>query len=161
MAYNKIYFFLIFIFFAINSCYHPSTYPFIDSKKRIEIGKFSEKIKIPRRSIAFDFKKNMEEYILNKNPYSLAIRNGDVILEGEFLECIIIPIGGSHLKKIQIKAKIYYRDRFDPDQSWEKHFLISEKFYHKKELFLKKSIDRIIEKLTIQVYHEIFKENKN
>ncbi|WP_185853180.1 hypothetical protein [Blattabacterium cuenoti] len=159
MACNKII--LTLIFFTVTSCSHPSLYSFFDIKKTIEIGDFSENINIPRRSIAFDFRKYLEDYIMKHNPSNLVLKDGDAILEGTFLDYIIVSTKNHPLKKIQITVKIYYRDNFEPEKSWEQCFVISEDFYHKKELFLERPIDKIIEKLTIQVYHKIFNENNN
>ncbi|WP_185859144.1 hypothetical protein [Blattabacterium cuenoti] len=159
MAYNKIVFILM--FFVFTSCYHPSIYSFFNPKKTIEIGEFSEKINIPRRSIAFDFKKYLEDYIMIHNPSNLVLKDGDAILEGKFLDYIILSRKNYPLRKIQVTVKIYYKDNFEPEKNWEKCFVISEDFYHKKELFLEKPIDKIIEKLTIQVYKKIFNENNN
>ncbi|WP_185861990.1 hypothetical protein [Blattabacterium cuenoti] len=157
MVYKKN--FLLFILFFFSSCYHPSISSFFDIKKTIEIGEFSEKINIPRRSISFDFKRYIEDYIMKHRPSNLVLRNGDVVLEGIFLKYAIYPGKNYPLKKIQITAKIYYKDNFEPEKSWEQCFVISEEFYHKKNLFLKKTIDKIIEKLTIQVYHQIFSDD--
>ncbi|WP_185865858.1 hypothetical protein [Blattabacterium cuenoti] len=159
MACNKIIF--TFMFFVFTSCYHPSISSFFDIKKTIEIGEFSEKIDLPRRSIAFDFRKNLEEYIMTHNPSNLVLKDGDVILEGKFLDYIIISNINNPIRKIQVTAQISYKDNFEPEKNWEKCFIISEDFYYKKELFLEKPIDKIIEKLTIQVYQKIFNENND
>ncbi|ACY40227.1 hypothetical protein BLBBGE_205 [Blattabacterium sp. (Blattella germanica) str. Bge] len=157
MAYKKLIF--IFIFLTITSCYHPSFSSFFDIKKTIEIGNFSEKINLPRRSVAFDFKRYIEDYIMKRNPSNLVFKDGDAVLEGIFLNYTITSMKNCPFKKIQITAKIYYRDNFEPEKNWEECFVISEDFSHKKDLFLEKPIDRIIEKLTVQVYHKIFNEN--
>lgn len=140
----------------IVSCYHSS---FFDTKKTIEIGKFSESVNIPQRSISFDFKRSIEDYIMKHNPSNLVLKNGDVVLEGVFLNYAIIPMENYPLKKMKVTAKIYYRDNFEPEKNWEKCFVASEEFYNnKKNLFSKEIIDKIIEKLTIQVYHKIFND---
>ncbi|WP_185872067.1 hypothetical protein [Blattabacterium cuenoti] len=165
MDYKKIYFFFIFLFISITitSCSYTSIYSFFYPIKTIEIGDFSEEmnIHIPRRSISFDFKKNIENYILKHNPSYLALKDGDIILEGKFLDYAIIPTENYSLKKIQITVKICYKDNLEPEQNWEQNFIVSEYFYYKKNLFLEEIINKIIEKLTIQVYQKIFYENNN
>ncbi|WP_238784348.1 hypothetical protein [Blattabacterium cuenoti] len=144
------------------SCYHSSISSFFDTKKTIEIGEFSENINIPRRSISFDFKKSIEDYIMKHNPSNLVLRNGDVVLEGVFLNYAIIPLDNFPLKKIKVTAKIYYIDNSEPEKNWEESFVVSEVFFNnKKNLFSKKIIDKIIEKLTIQVYHKIFHDSND
>ncbi|AFJ90859.1 hypothetical protein [Blattabacterium sp. (Blaberus giganteus)] len=159
MAYKKIFF--VFILFFIVSCYDSSVSSFFDEKKTIEIGKFSEVVNIPKRSISLDFKKNIEDYIMKHNPHNLVIKNGDVVLEGIFLNYAIIPIENYPLKKIKVTAKIYYIDNLEPEKNWEKCFVVSEEFYNKKNFFSKEIIDKIISKLTVQVYRKIFYDYKN
>ncbi|BAM99709.1 hypothetical protein [Blattabacterium cuenoti] len=154
MAYKKFFFVFIFILIMIISCYHSS---FFDENKTIEIGKISEQVNIPRRSISFDFKKSLEDYIMKHNPSNLVLKNGDVVLEGVFLNYAIIPLENYPLKKIKVTVKISCIDNSEPKNNWEKTFVVSEVFSkNKKNLFSKEIIDKIIEKLTIQVYHKIF-----
>ncbi len=142
----------------IISCYHSS----FDEKKTIEIGEISEQVNIPRRSISFDFKKSIEDYIMKHNPSNLVLKNGDVVLQCVFLHYAIIPLENDPLKKIKVTAKISYIDKSEPEKSWEKSFVVSEVFpKNKKDLFSKEIIDKIIEKLTIQVYHKIFYDFDN
>ncbi|WP_185849071.1 hypothetical protein [Blattabacterium cuenoti] len=158
MAYKR--FFFIFIFtFSIISCYHSSISSFFDPKKTIEIGEITEVVNIPKRSISFDFKRNIMDYIMKHNPSNLVLRNGDVVLEGVFLNYAIIPMENYPLKKIKVTAKIYYRDNFEPEKNWEESFVVSEEFYNKKNFFSKEIIDKIIEKLTVKVYHKIFHDS--
>ncbi|WP_341651502.1 hypothetical protein [Blattabacterium cuenoti] len=153
MAYKKIFFVFIFIFFMIISCYHSS----FDENKTIEIGEISEQVNIPKRSISFDFKRSIEDYIMKHSPSNLVLKNGDVVLKCVFLNYAIIPLENYPLKKIKVTAKISYIDNSEPEKSWEKTFVVSEVFSkNKKNLFSKEIIDKIIEKLTIQVYHKIF-----
>ncbi|QIK16592.1 hypothetical protein G9C01_01330 [Blattabacterium sp. DPU] len=159
MDYKKIIFF--FMFFMIVSCYHSSFSSLFDANKTIEIGDISEVVNIPKRSISFDFKKSIEEYIMKHNPSNLVLKNGDVVLEGVFLHYAIIPMENYPLKKIKVTAKISYKDQIEPEKSWEENFTVSEEFYNKKNLFSKEIIDKIIEKLTIQVYHKIFHDPNN
>ncbi|WP_341664909.1 hypothetical protein [Blattabacterium cuenoti] len=152
MGYKKIFFVFIF-FIIIISCYHSS----FDEKKTIEIGEFSEQVNIPRRSISFDFKKSIEDHIMKHNSSNLVLENGDVVLKCVFLNYAIIPLENYPLKKIKVTAKISYTDNTEPEKSWEKSFVVSEVFSKNKEnIFSKEIIDKIIEKLTIQVYHKIF-----
>ncbi|WP_235043321.1 hypothetical protein [Blattabacterium sp. (Nauphoeta cinerea)] len=145
---------------TFNSCYYSSL--FFDTKKTIEIGDISEVVNIPRRSISFDFKKSIENYIMKHSPANLALKNGDVILEGVFLNYAIIPVENQQLKKIKVTAKISYKDIYEPEKNWEKSFVVSEIFKNnKKDLFPKEVIDKIIEKLTIQVYQKIFDDFRN
>ncbi|WP_341663315.1 hypothetical protein [Blattabacterium cuenoti] len=158
MAYKKIFFVFIFTFFMIISCYHSS----FDENKTIEIGEISEQVNIPRRSISFDFKKSIEDYIMKHNPSNLVLKNGDVVLKCVFLNYAMIPLENYPLKKIKVTAKISYIDNSEPEKSWEKSFVVSEVFSKdKKNLFSKEIIDNIIEKLTIQVYHKIFYDFDN
>ncbi|WP_238784767.1 hypothetical protein [Blattabacterium cuenoti] len=145
---------------TFNSCYYSSL--FFDTKKTIEIGNISEVVNIPRRSISFDFKRSIENYIMKHNPANLALKNGDVILEGVFLNYAIIPLEDKPLKKIKVTARISYKDIYEPEKNWEKDFVVSEVFQkNKKNLFSKEVIDKIIEKLTIQVYRKIFDDLQN
>ncbi|WP_185866990.1 hypothetical protein [Blattabacterium cuenoti] len=160
MVYKKFFFVFIFIFFMI-SCYHPSISSFFDIKKTIEIGEFSEVVNIPRRSFSFDFKKNIEDYIMKHNPSNLVLKNGDAVLKSVFLNYAIIPLENYPLKKIKVTVKISYKDNFEPKKNWEEYFVVSEEFYNKKNLFSKEIIDKIIEKLTIQVYQKIFHDPNN
>ncbi|BBA17350.1 hypothetical protein [Blattabacterium cuenoti] len=155
MAYKKIFFILTFISsYMMFSCYHSS---FSDKKKTIEIGKITERVNIPRRSISFDFKRSIEDYIMEHNPSNLVIKNGDVVLEGTFLHYAVIPLEDSPLKKIKLTMKIYYKDKIEPEKNWEKCFNVSENFSrNEKDIFSKKIIDKIIENLTTEVYREIF-----
>ncbi|WP_185861118.1 hypothetical protein [Blattabacterium cuenoti] len=156
MAYKN--FIFIFILF-LTSCYHSS---FLDIKKTIEIGTFSEVVNIPQRSISFDFKRSVEDYIMKHNPSNLVLRNGDSVLEGVFLNYAIIPMENYPLKKIKVTARISYKDQYEPEKNWEENFVVSEEFYkNKKNLFPKETIDKIIEKLTIKVYNKIFDSNNN
>ncbi|WP_238784845.1 hypothetical protein [Blattabacterium cuenoti] len=141
----------------IISCHRSSFSSFFDENKTIEIGEFSEQVNIPRRSISFDFKKSIENYIMEHKPSNLVLKNGDVVLEGVFLQYAIIPLENHPLKKIKITAKISYKDKSEPEKSWKKTFIVSEDFHkNKKNLFSKEIIDKIIEKLTIKVYYKIF-----
>ncbi|WP_341656710.1 hypothetical protein [Blattabacterium cuenoti] len=158
MVYKKNLFVFVFIFFMIISCYHS----YFDENKTIEIGEFSEHVNIPRRSISFDFKKNIEDYIMKHNPSNLVLKNGDVVLKCVFLNYAIIPLENCPLKKIRVTAKISYIDNSEPKKSWEKHFVISEVFSkNEKNVFSKEIIDKIIEKLTTQVYYKIFYDFNN
>ncbi|WP_341654166.1 hypothetical protein [Blattabacterium cuenoti] len=157
MAYKKIFFVFIFIFFMIIGCYHS----FFDEKKTIEIGEISEQVNIPKRSISFDFKKSIENYIMKHHPSNLVLKNGDVVLKCVFLNYAIIPLEDLPLKKIKVTAKISYIDNSEPEKSWEKSFVVSEVFSKEKtNLFSKEIVDKIIEKLTIQVYHKIFYDSE-
>ncbi|WP_341662250.1 hypothetical protein [Blattabacterium cuenoti] len=137
----------------IISCYHSS----FDENKTIEIGEITEHVNIPKRSISFDFKRSIEDYIMKHNPSNLVLKNGDVVLQCVFLNYAIIPLENDPLKKIKVTAKISYIDKSEPEKSWEKSFVVSEVFpKNKTNPFSKEIIDKIIEKLTIQVYHKIF-----
>ncbi|WP_185869460.1 hypothetical protein [Blattabacterium cuenoti] len=142
--------FFIYTFFFI-SCYQPTFYSFFSQKKTIEIGEFIEKINLPGRSISFDFKKSLETYIIKHGYSNLVLENGNIILEGIFLNCTI----NNSFKKIQIITKIFYKDNLDPKKNWEKNFTISENYYKEDNIFLDKTIDEIIKKLTIKVYNNI------
>ncbi len=162
MAYKKIFFIFTFIFFMIVSCNHSSISSFFDLKKTIEIGEITEVVNIPGRSISFDFKRSIENYIMKHNPSNLVLKNGDVVLEGVFLSYAIIPLDNYPLKKIKVTAKISYLDKIEPEKNWEKCFVVSEEFYNnKKNLFSKEIIDKIIEKLTIEVFRKIFNNSNN
>ncbi|WP_238784982.1 hypothetical protein [Blattabacterium cuenoti] len=144
------------------SCYHSSISSFFNTKKTIEIGEFSESVNIPRRSISFDLKKSIENYIMKHNPSNLVLKNGDVVLEGVFLNYAIIPLENYPLKKIKVTAKICYTDNTEPEKNWEESFVASEVFFNnKKNLFSKEIIDKIIKKLTIQVCHKIFHDSND
>ncbi|WP_238784390.1 hypothetical protein [Blattabacterium cuenoti] len=96
---------------------------------------------------------------MKHSPSNLVLKNGDILVEGIFLDYAIIPTNNYPLKKIKITAKIYYIDNFNPKKNWEECFIVSEEFYHKKNFFLKETFDKVIEKLTIQVYKKIFIDN--
>ncbi|WP_238784122.1 hypothetical protein [Blattabacterium cuenoti] len=146
----------------IVSCNHSSISSFFDLKKTIEIGEITEVVNIPGRSISFDFKRSIENYIMKHNPSNLVLKNGDVVLEGVFLSYAIIPLDNYPLKKIKVTAKISYLDKIEPEKNWEKCFVVSEEFYNnKKNLFSKEIIDKIIEKLTIEVFRKIFNNSNN
>ncbi|WP_238785044.1 hypothetical protein [Blattabacterium cuenoti] len=161
IAYRNILFVFIFMSMIVG-CYHSSLSSLLNGRKTIEIGEITEVVNIPQRSISFDFKKSIENYIMKHNPSNLVLKDGDVVLEGVFLNYAVIPMEDYPLKKIKVTAKICYRDNLEPEKSWEKSFTVSEQFYNnKKNLFSKEIIDKIIEKLTIQVYHKIFRDFDN
>ncbi len=140
------------------SCYHSSFSSLFNTKKTIEIGNFSEVINIPGRSISFDLKKNIEDYITKYNPSNLVLKKGNVVLEGVVLYYGSYPLGD--YKKVKITVKIFYKDKSEPKNDWEKDFIISEVFYdHIKEVFPRKIIDKIINKLTVRIYSEIFNDS--
>jgi|GEM_PF-5761155 hypothetical protein len=155
MAYKK-FFFVFIIIFSIVSCYRFSLHSFYNTKKTIEIGEFSEIVNIPKRSFSFDLKKSIENYIMKHNPSNLVLKDGDVLLKSMFLNYAIIPMENYPLKKMKVTVKVCYIDHFEPKKNWEKSFIVFEKFFNKKNLFSKELIDKIIEKLTIKIYHEVF-----
>ncbi|WP_185881758.1 hypothetical protein [Blattabacterium cuenoti] len=129
-----------------------------EKEKTIELGNFSEEINIPGMSISFELKKNLEDYILLHNPLSLVLKNGDLLLEGKFTEYKIHSIKNYPLKIIEIKAKIFCKDKSNPEKNWTQDFEIIENVSHDEIIFLDNYhiINQVTKNLVMKLYNIIF-----
>ena len=162
MDYNRIYKFFIFTFLIfITSCYHPFLESLFHSKRTIEVRFFSELFSIPNKSISFDFKKQLEDFIVKRHPTVLVENNGDGYLEGTFVDQIIYTTKDNKSKTVKISVIIRYRDYRDHKKSWEKKFVVSRDFPinpndEKDDTIPEETFNKIMEQLVLQVYYKTF-----
>ncbi|WP_185862552.1 hypothetical protein [Blattabacterium cuenoti] len=131
-----------------------------EKEKTIELGNFSEEINIPGMSVSFELKKNLEDYILLHNPLSLVLKNGDILLEGKFTDYKIHSIKNHPLKIIEIKAKIFFIDKSNPEKNWTQDFEIIENVSHDEASFIDNYhiIDQIKKNFVVKLYNRIFND---
>lgn len=156
MDYKKFLFltFLLFIF----GC---NDYPFDilnkskKTNKTIEIGNISEQYTIPNRFISEEFRKNIEKYISKNTKLNLVLQNGDILIEGKFLNYKIIPISSSR-NKIIIIVEISLKEVLNSNKNWKGVFIISKIYMKNKKNFSSDPIDDLINILTKKVYERLY-----
>ncbi|WP_185864321.1 hypothetical protein [Blattabacterium cuenoti] len=149
------YKYILFIFsFVLSSCNSP-LFPLLYKRKTIEIGNFINTMCLPKICISSDFRKNFEEYIERHSPLQIVSQNGEIFIEGAFLDYVLMSQVNSPIKKIKLIMKIYYKDKMHPQNNSVKYLSSTEYFSYKKDPFLRKSVNKIMRNLTVKIFNII------
>ncbi|WP_185855908.1 hypothetical protein [Blattabacterium cuenoti] len=126
------------VFLLLFSCYNP--YFLKEENKKIQIKDFIELVNdIPfhggNEIFISDLKRGLEDFIIERSPFTLVPEGGDLIIGGRLLDYDIIEESITDDPKVKIVIEAYCKDQHNVKNNWIQTFEVSESFSRNKDPF--------------------------